>query len=139
VGFVGGIGCNGNRIFYLYGGADMKGYCRYVVIDKATGLELIVGEKWKEYSELHFCGSFRKGFFRKTMIGQFMQEKRVGGVDCVVVYWIIATTKDPCVCSVVTPFGQFLGLKGSIYELFPRRILKCYDFRDVLIKHGLWK
>ncbi len=134
-----GIDFNGYRIFYLHGGADMKGYCRYLVIDKTTGMELVCGEKWKEFSELPYCGTFRSrcGGLRKYTVAQFMQEKRVGGVDCVIVYWIYATPKEPRVCSVVTPFGQFLGLKGNLYELFPRRLIKPYDYRFLLKRHGL--
>ncbi len=117
----------------------MKGYCRYVVIDKATGLNLVCGEKWKEFSALPFCGSFRTGLFHRITVGQYMQEKQVGGVDCVIVYWLYATPKNPRVCSVVSPFGQFLGLKGNLYELFPRKLLKAYDYRKVLIRHGVWQ
>lgn len=141
MGDVCGIGFNRNRIFYLHGGAGMKGYCRYLVIDKTTGMKLVCGEKWKEFSELTFCGTFRArcGGLRKCTVAQYMQERKVGGIDCVIVYWIYATPKEPRVCSVVSPFGQFLGLKGNLYELFPRRFLKAYDYRKILIRHGIWK
>lgn len=115
----------------------MKGYCRYVVIDKATGLSLVYGEKWKEFSSLPFCCSFRTGVFRRITVRQYMQEKCVGGVACVVVYWIFTAPKYPHVCSIVSPFGQFFGLKGDLYELFPQGVLKAYDYRKILLLHGI--
>ncbi len=119
----------------------MKGYCRYLVIDINTGYGLVCGEKWKEFSGLPFCGSFRSrcGGLRKYTVAQFMQEKRICGRDCVIVYWIYSKFVEPCACSVVSPFGWLLGLSGNLTDFSVRRSLKKYHYGYLLKRHGIWK
>ncbi len=117
----------------------MKGYCTYVVIDKATGLKLVSGEKWKEYSSLYYNGSFTHGLFRKSTIHEYLHYKRIGGVNCLVVYWIEPTPQKPFVCSVVSPYGRCLGLRGTFYDSFEPFFFKDPDdFRYFLKAIGEW-
>lgn len=65
----------------------MKEYCRYVVVEKATGLSLLMGEKFKDFTGMHWATTFRTGILRRKVY-QYEREIMIEGRACVVFYWV---------------------------------------------------
>ena len=89
---------------------EKKQFCRYVVLEYATGKELIRGEKLKDCSGLYDSGSFLS-FFR--VVREYRRFVITRGVTCLIVYWANARRKKgKALGSRVSPYGLSLGFRG---------------------------
>ncbi len=86
-----------------------KQFCRYVVLEYATGKELVRGEKMKDCSELYYSGSFLSlhGFVR-----EYRRFVILKGMTCLIVYWASNhRPKRPQRGSSVSPYGLIFGFR----------------------------
>ena len=94
---------------------DIAIYCRYIVIDLATGYSLIYGEKWKKITDdMQYDGYFHTGIFRRKKIYTFTRETVVNGRICLIVYWLNADIRKSY-GSCVNVGGILAGLTGNSY------------------------
>lgn len=75
----------------------MKVYCRYAVIDKATGYELACGEKYKDFqnSEIRYIefAVWRDFPFFWRKVYEYFRTLTIKGRECVIVYWVVRDKK----------------------------------------------
>lgn len=91
----------------------MKKFCRYAVIDAESGEVLIVGYKYKDFSEMRPDGCFRRFpcFWRKITI--YGKIRIIKDRTCYIFYWIGERPKPRY--SVVLQEGHQRFLRGRIY------------------------
>lgn len=88
-----------------------KQYCRYVVLEYATGKELVCGEKKKDCSELYYAGSFLS---LRGIVREYRRFVVLKGMTCLIVYWASKRrVKREASGSVVSPYGLFCGFRAA--------------------------
>ena len=106
----------------------MKEYCRYVVVDIATGLSLFMGEKFKDFTGMHWATTFRTGIFRRKVY-QYEREITIEGRACVVFYWVTKRFRfSPRY--LVTRFGAWLTGESNY------AVIDTYDYNSLLQDGG---
>lgn len=88
-----------------------KQFCRYVVLEYATGKELVCGEKMKDCSELYYSGSFLslRGFVR-----EYRRFVILKGMTCLIVYRANRKkAKREERGSAVSPYGLSFGFRAA--------------------------
>lgn len=87
-----------------------KQYCRYVVLEYATGKALVCGEKKKDCSELYYSGSFLS---LRGIVREYRRFIVLKGMMCLIVYWARkrkAKREEPR--SAVSPYGLSFGFRA---------------------------
>ncbi len=96
----------------------MKIFCRYVVIDIATGYALACGEKYKDFQnkKIRYIdnGSFYTGFLRRK-ITEYFRTLEIKGRDCVIIYW--ANERKKIISNFAFPFKNSYFLRAKRYFL----------------------
>lgn len=88
-----------------------KQYCRYVVLEYATGKELVCGEKKRDCSELYYSGSFLS---LRGIVREYRRFVILKGITCLIVYWVSRRrAKREAAVSAVSPYGLFLGFRAA--------------------------
>ena len=88
-----------------------KQYCRYVVLEYATGKALVCGEKMKDCSELYYSGSFLS---LHGVVREYRRFIILKGITCLIVYWARkrkAKREEPS--SAVSPYGLSFGFRAE--------------------------
>ena len=97
----------------------MRKFCRYAVIDLATGNLLVSGEKWKDFDNSNiryvYVGTFITfPFFNK--ITEYFRTLEVNGNSCAIVYWAHKSISKR-LYNCVTLSGYNLRLRARTYNL----------------------
>lgn len=101
-----------------------KQYCRYVVLEYATGQELVCGVKKKDCSELYYSGSFLS---LHGIVREYRRFVVLKGMTCLIVYWASRRHKRGWKHgSLVSPYGLFFGFRATgrsgVDEAYPELV-----------------
>lgn len=92
----------------------MREYCEYIVVDIETKYALVMGKKYKDFSEMYVNDTYRKYLFFGRKIREYYKLKTVGGRTCVIIYWAGDKAKNDIGSDVLSE-GMNLRLRGCIY------------------------
>lgn len=67
----------------------MREYCEYIVVDIETKYALVMGKKYKDFSEMYVNDTYRKYLFFGRKIREYYKLKTVGGRTCVIIGQVI--------------------------------------------------
>ena len=100
-------------------------YCMYSIIDIKTGLKLIHGFKYKDFSNMQPIRCFRPCPFKRKVY-EYARVAKLNGRPCYITYW---TGLKPTVrrFSSLTYAGVWFYLDGTTADLSDSGDDKCYD------------
>ena len=88
-----------------------KQYCRYVVLEYATGKELVCGEKKKDCSALSYAGSFLS---LHGIVREYRRFAILKGITCLIVYWASSRrARGSQPGSAASPYGLSFGFRAT--------------------------
>ena len=100
-------------------------YCMYSVIDIKTGLKLLHGFKYKDFSNMQPSHCFRPRLFRRKVY-EYSRFAKLNGRLCYITYWTEPKPRARCF-SCLTNAGVWFYLDGTTADLNDSGDDKCYD------------